>query len=429
MKVFKFGGASVKDAAAVENVARILKKYENEELVVVISAMGKTTNALERVLDDWVAGEDPMPKWEAVRHYHREIAEELKQGSPEMDLSEMESFISEAEEILSYVPSPAFDFEYDRLVSFGELLSTSLIEAYLSASGLKTEWVDVRHVIRTDSKHREAKVDWDRSERQTDVLKDHFADTGVKIIVTQGFIAADKLGNTTTLGREGSDYTGAILANLLNAKNLTIWKDVPGMLNADPKWFKNTIKLNKISFREAIELSYYGASVIHPKTIQPIQKKDIDLHVKSFVDPDAEGTIIQSSAEYDALVPSFIFKPDQWLVSISPKDFSFIVEEHLTEIFEVLADLGIKINLMQNSAISFSFCIDADERKMEHLLARLSGSYRVKYNTGLQLMTVRHYDDKILQTLTREKEILVDQRSRSTVRMILREREVEATGE
>jgi aspartate kinase len=275
-------------------------------------------------------------------------------------------------------------------------------------------------VIRTNSDHRRAKVDWDRSQKQSGVLADHLNDSGVSIVITQGFIAGDKLGNTTTLGREGSDYSAAILAYLLDAEEVTIWKDVPGMLNADPRWFHNTVKLDKISFREAIELSYYGASVIHPKTIQPVKKKSIPLYVKSFMHPEESGSVIQESDDSDSLVPSYIFKPDQWLVSISPKDFSFIVEEHLTEIFEVLSKIGIKLNLMQNSAISFSFAVDADKRKIDRLLTRLSGSYKVRYNTGLQLLTVRHYDEQVIKELTKDKEVLLEQRSRSTVRMVLR---------
>ena len=239
-------------------------------------------------------------------------------------------------------------------------------------------------------------------------------------MITQGFIAGDKLGNTTTLGREGSDYSAAILAYLLDAESVTIWKDVPGMLNADPRWFSNTVKLDQISFREAIELSYYGASVIHPKTIQPLKNKGIPLYVKSFKEPMEPGSVIQEDDTSDHLVPSYIFKPDQWLVSISPRDFSFIVEEHLMEIFEVLNSIGIHINLMQNSAISFSIAVDADKRKIDQLLTRLGGTYKIRYNTGVNLLTVRHYNEKVIKDLTAEKEILLEQRSRSTVRMVLR---------
>lgn len=420
MKVYKFGGASVKDASAVLNVGNILRSFSGDKLIVVISAMGKTTNALEEILELWMKKSDYTEKLINLKAYHVEIMEELKKANDQVDFSAISELFKELTEILKEEASEYYDFEYDRLVSFGELISTRIVEAYLKAHGLPVEWMDVRHVIRTNSEHRRAEVDWDRSQNQSSVLANHLNDSGVNIVITQGFIAGDKLGNTTTLGREGSDYSAAILAYLLDAEEVTIWKDVPGMLNADPRWFHNTVKLDKISFREAIELSYYGASVIHPKTIQPLKKKSILLYVKSFMNPEDKGSVIQESDESDSLIPSYIFKPDQWLVSISPKDFSFIVEEHLTEIFEVLSTIGININLMQNSAISFSFAIDADKRKIDRLLTRLSGSYKVKYNTGLQLLTVRHYDEKVIRELTKGKEVLLEQRSRSTVRMVLR---------
>ncbi len=423
MKVFKFGGASVKDAQGVRNLLKVLSLFPNEEISVVVSAMGKMTNAFENLLELYVSAEGTNSQFSLIEDYHLEIAHDLKSDAPEMDLSRLEFFLSEIKARIQTRASGAFDFEYDQLVSFGELLSTALVEAYLNASGLNSEWLDIRHVIRSNSKYRQAEVDWEESKKQAAVIKDHLATSGNQIVITQGFIAADSRGKTTTLGREGSDYTGAILAYLLDAEELTIWKDVPGMLNADPRWFKNTVKLDKISFREAIELSYYGASVIHPKTIQPIQNKGIPLYVKSFLNPLEPGTVIQESDENDSTVASYIFKPEQWLISVSSRDFSFIVEEHLTEIFDVLSTIGMKINLMQNSAISFSFCVDADQRKLDSFLGILNERYKIRYNTHLQLMTVRHYNEHIVKQLKADKEVLLEQRSRNTLRMVLRNKE------
>lgn len=423
MKVFKFGGASVKDAQGVRNLLKVLSIFPNEEISVVVSAMGKMTNAFENLLELYVNGEDTKSQFTLIEEYHLEIANDLKSDASEMDLSRLQFFLSEIKAHIKTRPSEAFDFEYDQLVSLGELLSTALVEAYLSASGFNSEWLDIRHVIRSNSKYRQAEVDWEESKKQAAVIKDHLATSSNQIVITQGFIAADSRGKTTTLGREGSDYTGAILAYLLDAEELTIWKDVPGMLNADPRWFKNTVKLDKISFREAIELSYYGASVIHPKTIQPIQNKGIPLYVKSFLNPLEPGTVIQESDENDSTVASYIFKPEQWLISVSSRDFSFIVEEHLTEIFDVLSTIGMKINLMQNSAISFSFCVDADQRKLDSFLGILNERYKIRYNTQLQLMTVRHYNEHIVKQLKADKEVLLEQRSRSTLRMVLRNKE------
>jgi len=410
----------VKDADGVKNLLKVIKLYPKSKLTVVISAMGKMTNAFENLLEARMSGRDYEAEFSKIEEFHSNIAADLKAESPNIKLERFYEYLTEIQTLLRQAPTESYDFEYDQLVSYGELISTSLVEAYLKAAGVNSEWLDIRHVIRTNSKHREAVVDWKQSEIQVSVLKEHLNSTGTEVLITQGFIAADKRGKTTTLGREGSDYTAAILAYLLDAEDLTIWKDVPGMLNADPKWFKNTVKLDQISFREAIELSYYGASVIHPKTIQPIQNKGIPLYVKSFLNPTDPGTVIQKSDENDALVPSYIFKPQQWLVTVSSRDFSFIVEEHLTEIFDVLNTIGMKINLMQNSAISFSFCVDADQRKLDLFLEALQEKYSIRYNTDLQLMTVRHYNENIVKQLQAGKEVLLEQRSRSTLRMILR---------
>jgi aspartate kinase len=314
--------------------------------------------------------------------------------------------------------STDFDLEYDQLVCYGELISTTIVHAYLQHMGLSSAWVDARQIIRTDARHRDARVDWVRSQAYADPLKEVVREKGIVII--QGFIGSSGVGNATTLGREGSDFTAAIMAYLLDAESVTIWKDVPGMLNADPKWFKDTVKLDKISFREAIELAYFGASVIHPKTIKPLQNKGIPLYIKSFVDPEASGSVIQEKTDSDNLVPSYIFKQNQVLVSITPKDFSFVVEDNLRDIFDIIASLGIRVNLMENSAISFSVCVDKDDYKLEKLFAQIQQSYTVRYNEDLTLITIRHYDDKTIQMLTENKEVILEQRSRQTVRMVVR---------
>lgn len=312
------------------------------------------------------------------------------------------------------------DFLYAKVVSFGEFLSTKIVHAFLQESGFNVEWKNIEECIITSCKNfREAEVDWPKSqvlfgENFTPVFKTY------DIVITQGFIGQNKNGETTTLGREGSDFTAGIVAFCCDAESVTIWKDVPGMLNADPKWFDNTIKLDKISFREAIELSYYGASVIHPKTIKPLQNKSIPLFVKSFLKPKEKGTIIHTDTDCDHLVPSFIFKKDQILFSITPKDFSFIEETNLSHIFELISSMGLKINVMQNSALSFSVLLDENKVNIDLFLEKLSQNYDVKYNSSLELITIRHYDGDTIKRLTKNKEVILQQLTRETVRLIVK---------
>lgn len=417
--MYKFGGASVKDASAVKNVVDILREQDGQRKVVIFSAMGKTTNMLEKVhtlrtsLDNW------KPAFEEVVGFHNLVAEELGIDSGEL----FEQYLLEIGLLEAWLVQPApgnEHLDYDRIVSSGELLSTLLIAAYLEKEGFNCEWMDVRNVIKTNSEHRAADVDWQRSKRSAEVLLAHLEEDPSRMVITQGFISQSKLGNTTTLGREGSDFSAGIIAHLLDAKSVTIWKDVPGMLNADPKWFGNTIEIPHISYSEVIELSYYGASVIHPKTIQPLQQKGIPLYVKSFNDPEHPGTVIDETTDYDALIPMYIFKPDQVLLSIRSRDLSFVVEKHLSDIFEMVASTGLHVNVMQNSAVSFSMCVDQDERRIKQLRELLQANYEVKYNEGLELLTMRHYDDSIIKVLTEGKEALVEQRSRQTLRLVLR---------
>ena len=417
MKVFKFGGASVKDAAAVRNVATILQRYSGEKLVVVISAMGKMTNALEKLHEARFHKNETENIFLEIKKFHQSITNDLFGATPELP-EPVQTQMDALRDAVMSSPSRNYDKEYDKIVSFGELISTALIHTFLVHEGLPVAWVDARQVIRTDNNFRQARIDWNRSTMGAHRIREIFQKKDVVII--QGFIGSDATHQSTTLGREGSDFTAAVMAFLLDAESVTIWKDVPGMLNADPKWFENTVKLDRISFREAVELAYYGASVIHPKTIKPLQNKNIPLFIKSFLDPEAEGSMIQQDMDYDHLVPSFIFKPGQVLLSISTRDFSFVAEDNLREIFEILSGLGIRINLMENSAISFSICIDKEDYKFAQLLERLQDKYEVLYNENLLLLTIRHYDEATIKKLTEGKEVLVEERTRQTVRMVLR---------
>ncbi|MFY7971697.1 MAG: aspartate kinase [Flavobacteriales bacterium] len=417
MKIFKFGGASVKNAEAVRNVASILRRFQGEQLVVVISAMGKTTNHLEKIHQARFQKENCHPLVADLMDFHEEIAAELF-ADPENSLQLTWEYFSQLQEQISSPIVGDYDQEYDQIVGYGELLSTSMVHAYLMEQEIAAGFIDARRVVKTDNRFRDARVDWNKCALGIEQVKSQFNKHSV--VITQGFIGSTTNGLSTTLGREGSDFTAAIMAFLLDAESVTIWKDVPGMLNADPKWFPNTVKLDRISFREAIELAYYGASVIHPKTIKPLQNKGIPLYIKSFIDPEAEGSVIQESNAFDNLVPSFILKRDQVLISMSTKDFSFVVEDNLKEIFDVLSDLGIRVHLMENSALSFSICMDKDDYKQNRLFAQLADRYTIRYNEGLHLVTIRHYDDATLKMLTENKEILLEQRSRQTVRLVMR---------
>lgn len=423
MKVFKFGGASVKDAAAVKNVVEIIRLYKNQKLVVVVSAMGKTTNALEIIVDALCKGNRSLfdEKIAELKDFHIKISKELFQSETHPVFQQLEAaFQTISNRFQAHVPDN-YNYEYDQVVSMGEVISTLIVEAFVRESGLPSKWVDARRLIRTNNTFRDADVDWNRTEEL-------IATTVVPmfqqydILITQGFVGHTPELLTTTLGREGSDFTAGIFAYCLNAENVTIWKDVPGMLNADPKYFDNTVKLDKISFHEAIELSYYGASVIHPKTLKPLQNKNISLFVKSFVDPHAEGSEIQASTEFDHLIPSFIFKVHQTLISFRTRDFSFIVESHLSDIFNRLSAIGAKINLMQNSALSFSILVDAQKIDIQTILKTFQKDYEIRYNEGLELVTIRHHDQATIDRVTVNKEILLQQFSRQTARIVMKDK-------
>ncbi len=416
MRVFKFGGASVKDAEGVKNLTRIVKLHLDEPLIIVVSAMGKSTNLLEKICDH--THENNLSEKEDLLtfiNFHIRIAKDLfSKDHPILD--ELDGYFKSLIKALSELRDTSFDFYYDQIVSFGELVSTRIIYHYLLLEGIENKWVNAGEIIKTDSNYREARVDWDKS---SEAAKNYSIKKG-EILLSQGFLGMCDEGFTTTLGREGSDYTAAILAYVFNADKVVIWKDVPGMLNADPRHFSDTIKLDEISFKEAIELSYYGATVIHPKTLQPLKEKNLPLFVKSFTDLKESGSIISNNEEFDHDVASYILKEKQVLISIRSTDLTFIVEENLSDIFSVFSKCKVNIHLMQNSALNFSVCVDDDSRKIPALIKELSKSYRVLFNTSLSLLTVRHYNENLLEELISDKEILLEQKTRFTARFVYR---------
>lgn len=417
MKVFKFGGASVKDANAVINMRQILTAHSHEQLFIVISAMGKTTNKLEDVVFAFIQGEGWREKFEAVFDFHKQILMDLMPTEHEECLETLKKINHYANTFLDQDESGDPDFIYDQIVSLGEIMSTKIIASYLSACGFPVLWADARKLIHTDNTYREAKVNWKESTKRIDAF---LKESNGQTLITQGFIGGGDHNRMTTLGREGSDFSAAIIAHCINAESITIWKDVPGMLNADPKHFSNTTLLQNISYREAVELSYYGASVIHPKTIKPLENKHIPLFVKSFLEPQAPGTLINDNTAEDSKIPSYIFKPNQVLVSISSRDFSFIVEEHISDIFKRFAAHRLKIQTMQNSAISFSVSIENNTAQLDKLIQDLQKDYVVLYNEGLDLLTIRHYNENTVNELIKGRSILLEQKTRHTMRVLMR---------
>lgn len=421
MIVYKFGGASVKDAAAVRNVAEILRERPSSPVLVVVSAMGKTTNALERVVEAHCTGiGDAITALAEVRSYHSGILQELFTDPNHPVFDRISNLFVEIEWVLEENPR-SYDFVYDQIVSVGELLSSSIISAFLEDAGIHNDWIDVRDCILTDNTYREGKVDWGQTSARTQAVLSDRLKAERSCVVTQGFIGSTSENFSTTLGREGSDYTAAILAHVMDAESVTIWKDVPGVLNADPKYFSEAQKLEQLSYHDAIELAYYGASVIHPKTIKPLENKGIPLWVKSFLQPQGKGTVVGRDLQTKPQVPSYIFKSNQVLISISAKDFSFIAEENLSRIFGIFAELGVKMNLMQNSAISFSVCADEDPVRTPLLIERLRSDFRIRYNSGLQLYTIRYYYPSTIDSVTHGREVLIEQRSRTTAQLVMKQ--------
>ena len=419
MKIFKFGGASTKDAENIKNISTIIRNHaHNSRLLIVVSALGKTTNRLEELLHAFF---HHLPEkntlFASIKNEHLAIIENL--DKPDKDVFEdIDKYFSALEEYINSQPSENYDFEYDQIVSFGELLSSRMVYYQLKSTGLPVKWVDIRNIIRTDNNYREGHVDWEITTKKTqEEIGRHYKENDNTIVLTQGFLGGTNEGLTTTLGREGSDFSAAILAYSLTGESVTIWKDVDGLLNADPRLFPDTIKLDKIPYGEAIELAYYGASVIHPKTLQPLQNKNIPLYVRSFIHPEQEGSIIHNFKNKQ-LVPCYIVKKNQVLISISPKDFSFIAEENLSTIFGLFAFFGVKINLMQNSAISFSLCVDY-KSNIKELIEELKTEFFVKYNSDMELFTIRYYNEKSIENITMGRTIILEQKSRLTIQYVM----------
>ncbi|MBS4012536.1 MAG: aspartate kinase [Bacteroidetes bacterium] len=425
MKVFKFGGASVQSADGIKNVASIISQHSNQPLLIVVSAMGKITNQLEILTEAFMESNVVAREhsYAAIKDYHYNILNELFEKNHNVFLK-IEQIFHHLKLYIEQQPGTNYNFEYDRIVSTGEILSSQILSHYLNKVGLNNQWMDSRNLIITNASYRDAQPDWNQTSQAVKnkilpYLSNSLGDNKHPIVVTQGFIGGTTQGFTTTLGREGSDFSAAIFAFSLDAEEVTIWKDVPGLLNADPKIFKETVLLPKISYQEAIELSYYGATVIHPKTLKPLLSKNIPLRVKSFIHPEKEGSLIHKlpvTAKYPA---SYIFKFNQVLLSIMPKDFSFIAEDNLSLIFSSFARIGVKINLMQNSAISFSVCFDKDKTKTPALMKDLEKNFNLRHNENLELITIRHYENAVIGNIIKDRKVLLEQKNRTTLQLVV----------
>jgi len=418
MQVYKFGGASVKDAEGIKNLAHILTLNPNHQLLIVISAMGKTTNALEHLAQSYFRQKDDIHEiFEGVKKYHFDILHLLFNDPKHPAFDEITNTFVEIDWIIEDKPVDKFDFIYDQIVSIGELVSTRIVSQYLNSIGIKNLWVDARSYIQTDNTYREGKIEWDKTEEL--IQKKLTPILNQQIAITQGFIGNTSENFTTTLGREGSDYTAAIFASCLNAKAVTVWKDVDGILNADPKLFTDCVKFDELSYSEAIEMTYYGATVIHPKTIKPLQNKHIPLYVKPFLAPNESGTVIKE-AQINIQTPIVIVKKNQVLATLSTRDLSFITENHLRDIFKAFADVNIKVNTMQNSALSFSVSFDYDESKFNAFQKMMQHDFKLKFNTGLKLITIRHADEQSIKKYV-TTDIYLEQKSRNTAQFVLKD--------
>jgi aspartate kinase len=416
MKVYKFGGASVKDASGIRNLAKIVSGGP-DDLVVVVSAFGKTTNALEKVLKAWLSGDNLYKALlDEIIKDHKSVIEELFIDKTEVAIKTDISFAI-LKEYLESEERKEYDLEYDQIVSYGEIWSTIIVAEYLKTIFPDSEWIDIRNILITDDRFRDANILWSESKARVIGVFDF---TVKRIYVTQGFIGGTVAGQFTTLGREGSDYTAAVLANMLDAECVVVWKDVPGILNADPKWLPDAQKMEEISYMEAVEMTFSGAKVIHPKTIKPLHNKSIPLHVRSFLEPEEKGTVIKADVTVKRVIPVFIRKEDQILISIRPKDFSFVMGDNLSRIFHSFVIHGIKVNLVEASAISIDVCVDDERPKVHALVEDMKNEFSALYNEMVELLTVRHYTPEAAERISKEREILLEQRTRSTVRFVVR---------
>ena len=417
MRVFKFGGASVKDADGIRNLVKVLEETGHQNTFLVVSAMGKMTNAMETVVNAYFDKRVGLKNaFEEVVSYHQTILQALFEDKKHPVYKKVNLLFEEVQGFLAWNKSPNYSFVYDQVVGYGELLSTTIVSMYLNEVGITNYWMDIRDFIKTDDNYRDGRVNWEKTQQLiSEGVKEN------KLYITQGFLSSDDNNFTTTLGREGSDYTAAILAYCLNANSVTIWKDVPGVLNADPRYFEETRLLNKISYREAIELAFYGASVIHPKTLQPLQRKEIPLHVKSFINPWDAGTTVGKGIGIEPEIPCFIVKKNQVLMKLSSLDFSFIVEDSIGDLFKLLHDYKMKVDLIQNSAISFSVCVDNRFNRLNDLLDQLSGKFKVVCHEDVSLYTIRHFNTDAIKSLQNGRDVLLEQRGKETLQLVVKQ--------
>ncbi len=415
MYIFKFGGASVKDAQGVQNVVKVLNTVGYDNTLIVVSAMGKTTNKLELVVKHYFEKSEELTQTLTnIKTCHEEILIELFPKKTHPVYNAVANLLEELNGFLKWNKSPNYSFVYDQVVCYGELISTTIISHYLTAVGITNNWIDARNIIKTDTSYRDAKVNWEKTHQciGETVQKD-------KLTITQGFIGSDNNNFTTTLGREGSDYSAAIFAYCLGAKNVTIWKDVPGVLNADPRYFKDTELLNQISYEEAIELAFYGASVIHPKTLQPLQRKEIPLYVKCFLNPKEKGTTVSKGKILEPMIPCFIVKKNQVLISLSSLDFSFIMEDSISTVFSLIHHYKLKVDVIQNSAISFSVCVHDKYQNIDKLIHELKATFKVNCHKNVDLYTIRHFNEKALSKVAQQHKVLLKQENKGTVQLII----------
>jgi aspartate kinase len=421
MKVFKFGGASVNSVERIQNLAGIVRLYEKEPLVIIISAMGKTTNGLEKVVEAFYAGnkDEALQLFEAVKQHHINISKYLLVTHFNECLAQLTDFFTEVEWLLHDKPVREFDYYYDQVVCVGELLSTCIISHYLNEAGTGNEWLDVRDLVRTDNNFRDAGIDWAITEERIRIVigGSQLTETQAHIYITQGFIGSTDDNESTTLGREGSDYTAAVFANILNAESLSIWKDVEGVMNADPKLFPDAQLISELNFTEVIEMAYYGAQVIHPKTIKPLQNKGIPLHVKCFLDPTLPGTVIHKK-NIKNLPPIIVIKQNQALLHLNSRDFSFVGEEPMSKLYQLFSKIKLRPNLIQTGAIGVQVCLDYRAERIEQLASEAAGMFDVQVEKELSLLTIRHYNPEVFEQLTQGKSIVLTQRTQQTIQAL-----------
>jgi aspartate kinase len=420
MKVFKFGGASIADASCIRNIGGIIKTYQNQKILIVVSALGKTTNAIEKVVNAFAQNnlEEATQFFQFLEIEHNALAQDLlPEQEAKICIEQLQNIYAEADWILHDAPVREYDYYYDQLVCLGELMSTTLLQHYFVSIGIKSAWQDVRDVFRTDTTWREASIDMEVTQQNINKIVVPLLDK-YDVIITQGFIGCTDENESTTLGREGSDYSAAIFANMLHAESVSIWKDVKGLLSGDPKIFNDVVEIPEISYYEVIEMAYYGAQVIHPKTIKPLHNKNIPLYVKCFLDASISGTTIKTEVEKVSYPPILVLKKKQTLLQVFSKDYSFITDDKLSEIYNTFHNLHTHINIIQNAAISFLACIDDNKSKVEALYKALENDYKILRNDDVELLTIRHYTPQAIEKYIGDKTVILEQKSRHTIQVV-----------